>query len=91
MILLICSLKFNLESIVILRILTDEMDFVNVLVISNVCESGFPRIINLDLSGFAFIDWYTSHSYTFYVSFIRLVTTRIEAFVIRKITEFTFS
>ena len=45
-ILLICSLKFNLESIVIPSSLTDETDFVNKLPICNVSESVFPRTIN---------------------------------------------
>ena len=89
-ILLICSLKFNLESIVIPSSLTDETDFVNILPICNVSESVFPRIINQNISGVAFIDLYTSHSYTFYVFCIGSVTTRIKAFVASKITEFTF-
>ena len=70
--------------------LTDETDSATISPICNVCESVFPRIINWNLSGFGFIDLYTSHSYTFYVFCIRLVTTRIKAFVISKITEFTF-
>ena len=43
-ILLICYLKFNFKSIVIPSGVTDEIDFVVISPICNVCESSFPRI-----------------------------------------------
>ena len=59
-----CSLKFNYESIVIPSSVTDEANFMVIKRIFNVCEPVFPRIINWNLSGFAFIEWYPDHSYT---------------------------
>ena len=53
--LLICSLKFKYESIVIPSSVTDEIDFVVISPIYDVCESLFPKIINWNLPGFAFI------------------------------------
>ena len=44
--LLICSLKFNFELIVILSSATDEADFMVILLICNLCEPVFPRVIN---------------------------------------------
>ena len=43
-ILLICSLKFNFESIVIPSNVRDETNFVVISLICNVCESVFPRL-----------------------------------------------
>ena len=45
-ILLICFLKFNFQSIVISRSIRDETDSVVISLICNVCESVFPKIIN---------------------------------------------
>ena len=70
--LLRCSLKFSYESIAIPSSVTDEANFMVTLPICNECEPVFPRIINLSLSGFVFIELYTNHSYTFFISCIRL-------------------
>ena len=48
-ILLICSLKFNFESIVIPSSITDETDFAFISPICNVYERILPRITNQDL------------------------------------------
>ena len=71
--LLICSLKFNFESIVIPSSVTDKTDFVVISPICSVCKPVFPRIMNWKFSEFAFIELFTNHSYTFYVSCIRLL------------------
>ena len=47
--------KFKYELIVIPSSVTDEIDFVVISPIYDVCESLFPKIINWNLSGFAFI------------------------------------
>ena len=65
MILLIFSLKLSSESIVIPCSVTDETDFVIILLISSLCEPVFQRRINLIFSGIAFTELYTNHLYTF--------------------------
>ena len=65
--------KVHFESITIPSSVTDETDFMVILPIYNLYESAFPRIINRNLSGFAFIGVYTDHSYTFYVFCVRVV------------------
>ena len=70
---MICSLKLNFEPIVIPWKVTDETDFVVVSPTCNMCEPLFPMIINWNLSGFAFIEFCTNHSHTFYISCVRLV------------------
>ena len=72
-ILFIWPLKFNFESIVIPSSVTDETDFMVISPIGNVSEPVFPRIINWNLSGFAFHEFYKNYSYTFYVSCLNLV------------------
>ena len=52
---------------------TDETDFVVISLICNICEPVFLQIINQTFSGFAFIELFINHPYTFCVSFIRLV------------------
>ena len=65
--------KAQFGSIVMPSIVRDETDFKVISPICNVCESVFPRIINWNLSGFGFLELYTNHSHTFYISCIRLV------------------
>ena len=65
--------KFNFESIVTPRSVTDKTDFVVVSPIFSVYKPTFPRIMNGKFSEFAFIELIANHSYTFYVSCIRLV------------------
>ena len=55
---------------------TDGTDFVVLSPICTVREPVFHRIINWTLSGFAFIKLYENHSYTFYISCIKLVISQ---------------
>ena len=50
----------NFKPIVIPSSVRDKTDFVVISPIYNVCESVFLRIINWNLSGFAFIEFYTN-------------------------------
>ena len=70
---MVSSLQFNFESIVIPSSVADETDFVVISPICNACKPVFPRIINQNYSGCAFIELYTNHSYMFHVSCISLV------------------
>ena len=69
------KIQFWINSIyqVISSSVTDEIDLVVISQICNACEPLFSRIMNWNLSGFAFIELYTNHSYTFYIPCIRLV------------------
>ena len=85
----ICFLKFNFESILILSCVTDETDFMFISPICNFYEPVFPRVINWDLSGFAFTELY--RKYSIRIRFTCLVyTTSVKAVVISKIIDFTF-
>ena len=57
--------KAQFGSIVIPSIVRDETDFEVISPICTVCESVFPRIINWNLSAFAFIELNKNHPYTF--------------------------
>ena len=64
--------KLDFELIVIPSSVSDEADFTVIAPIYNACEPVYPKIMNWNLSGFAFIELYTKHSYTFSISCIPL-------------------
>ena len=70
---LTCSLKLNFEPAVILSSVTVENNFAVLSPTCNIREPLFPMILNWNLSGFAFFEFCTNHSYTSYISCIRLV------------------
>ena len=70
---MICSLKLNFEPVVIPSSATNETHFVVISLTRNTCEPLFAMIINLNLPGLNSSGFCTIHSYTFYISCVRLV------------------